>query len=59
MLLGGFAKNKISAAIGTSAAPVEVSGSLNGVAITSNNAATMLYGVNFDESVQTFNYVIK
>lgn len=59
MLLGGFAKNKISAAIGTSAAPVEVSGSLNGVAITSNNAATMLYGVNFDESAQTFNYVIK
>ena len=59
MLVGGFAKNKINATIGTETAPVEVSGSLNGTAITASNAATMLYGVNFDESAQSFKYVIK
>ena len=59
MLVGGFAKNQIKATIGTSAAPVEVSGSLNGTAITADNAATLLWGVQFDESVQSFNYVIK
>ena len=62
MLVGGFAKNdsdKIKATIGTSTAPVEVSGSLNGTAITASNAATLLWGVQFDESVQSFNYVIK
>lgn len=59
MLVGGFAKNKISATIGTSTAPVEVSGSLNGTVLTSENAAGLLWGVQFDESVQSFNYVVK
>ena len=59
MLIGGFAKNQIKATIGSSAYPVEVSGSLNGTTITSSNAATLLWGVNFDDSVQSFNYVIK
>ena len=59
MLVGGFANNKIEATIGTGAAPVEVSGSLNGTVITASNAATLLWGVQFDDSVQSFNYVIK
>lgn len=59
MLIGGFANNKIKATIGTSTAPVEVSGSLNGTAITASNAAQLLWGVQFDESAQSFNYVIK
>ena len=59
MLVGGFAKNKISAAIGTSTAPVEVSGSLNGTAVSASNAPRILWGVQFDETAQSFNYVIK
>ena len=59
MLVGGFAANKIQAVIGTSTAPIEVSGSRNGTAITTDNAATLLWGINFDESAQSFNYVIK
>lgn len=59
MLVGGFAKNQISVAFGTSTSPVEVSGSLNGTAITQSNAASLLWGVNFDDSAQSFNYVIK
>lgn len=59
MLVGGFAKNQINATIGTSTAPVEVSGSLNGTVITTGNAANLLWGVQFDETAQSFNYVIK
>lgn len=59
MLVGGFAKNKISVSMGTSAAPIEVSGSLNGTAITQANALSLLWGVNYDESAQSFNYVVK
>lgn len=59
MLVGGFAANKIAATIGTSSYPVEVSGSRNGTAITPENAATLLWGINYDESAQSFNYVIK
>jgi len=62
MLVGGFAKNdedKIKANIGTVAAPVEVSGSLNGTTITVENAARLLWGVQFDETVQSFHYVVK
>lgn len=59
MLVGGFAKNQIKASIGSSVAPVEVSGSVNGTVITSGNAMSLLYGVNYDESAQSFYYVIK
>ena len=59
MLVGGFAKNQIKASIGSSVAPVEVSGSVNGTVITSDNAMSLLYGVNYDESAQSFYYVIK
>lgn len=61
MLVGGFAKNdsdKIKATIGTSTAPVEVSGSLNGTPVSTSNAPRILWGVQFDEKVQSFNYVI-
>lgn len=59
MLVGGFAANQINAVIGTSTSPIEVSGSLNGTTITAANAASLLWGINFDESAQSFNYVIK
>ena len=62
MLVGGFAKNEtdlIKATIGTVASPVEVSGSLNGTTITAENAARLLWGVQFDESAQSFHYVVK
>lgn len=58
MLVGGSG-NTLKATIGTPTAPVEVSGSLNGTAITSANAETMLWGNGFDSSVHTINYVIK
>lgn len=59
MLVGGFAANKIAATIGTSSYPVEISGSLNGTQITAENAPTLLWGINFDETAQSFSYVIK
>ena len=59
MLVGGFAANQINAVIGTSTSPIEVSGSLNGTAISAANASTLLWGINFDETAQSFNYVIK
>ena len=58
LLVGGSGSN-LTATIGTSSNPVEVSGSLNGTAITSENAATLVWGDGFDSSVHSLNYVIK
>lgn len=59
LLVGGFGGSKVTVSLGTVSAPIEVSGSLNGTAITSENASSLLWGGNYDNSVHTVNYVIK
>ena len=59
LLVGGFGGSKVTVTLGTVSAPIEVSGSLNGTTITSENASSLLWGSNYDNSVHTVNYVIK
>ena len=58
-LLVGGSGSELKAIIGTNLSPVEVSGSLNGTALSSENAATLLWGDGFDSTVHSINYVIK
>lgn len=59
LLVGGFGGSKVSVVFGSSTDPVEVSGSVNGTAVTSDNATTLLWGAGFDAAVHSVNYVIK
>ncbi|MBP5721057.1 MAG: BACON domain-containing protein [Bacteroidales bacterium] len=45
--------------VGTSTAPVEVSGKVNGTAITQENALALIWGNNYDPAVHSLNYVVK
>ena len=58
-LLVGGSGNPLTATIGTSINPVEVSGSVNGTALTSGNASALLWGAGFDSELHTLFYVIK
>ena len=59
MLAGGGGKDSGSVTLGTSTAPIEVSGTVGGTAITSSNAAELLFGSSFEKSEHTINYVVK
>ena len=59
LLAGGIGGNKVNLTLGTSLAPVEVSGTVNGTAITADNALSLLWGSGYDSSVHKVNYVVK
>ncbi len=59
MLVGGFAGNSVKVTLGSSSAPIEVSGSVGGTAINAENAASLLWGAGFDAGAHSVNYVIK
>jgi hypothetical protein len=59
MVAGGCGGNTIALTLGTSTAPIEVSGTVNGTAITTDNALSLLIGSGYDSSVHKLNYVIK
>ncbi len=59
LLVGGFGGNTAKVTLGSSTAPVEVSGSVNGTAITAENASALLWGSGFDAAAHSVNYVIK
>ncbi len=59
MLAGGGGKESGSVTLGSSSAPVEVSGTVNGTSITSSNAADLLFGSSFEKAEHTINYVVK
>ena len=59
MLAGGIGGNAINATLGSSTAPIEVSGTVNGTAIAADNALSLLCGAGYDSSVHKINYVIK
>ncbi|MBO7511306.1 MAG: hypothetical protein J6T35_08995, partial [Bacteroidales bacterium] len=52
---GSYTKVKI----GTAAAAVTVSGSVNGENVTSGNALTLLWGANYNTEYHSLNYVIQ
>lgn len=52
---GSFTKVKI----GTAAAAVTVSGSVNGENVTSGNAPTLLWGANYNTEYHSLNYVVQ
>lgn len=59
MLSGGLGGDSVTVTFGTATAPIEVSGTVNGTAITAENATTLLWGAKYNPSVHSFNYVIK
>lgn len=59
MLTGGFGGKDVTCTIGSQTSPIEISGTVNGTAITSGNATSLLWGSGYDESVHSVNYVIK
>ncbi len=59
MLAGAFGGSNVAVTLGSSVSPIEVSGTVNGTAITSENASTLLWGGGYDAAVHSVNYVIK
>lgn len=59
LLVGGFAGKSANITVGSSTAPVEVSGSVNGTAVNAENATSLLWGAGFDAAAHSVNYVIK
>lgn len=59
MLMGKCFVDGIAITIGTSTAPIEVSGTVNGTTLTSGSPLSLFWGTGYDESKHTLNYVVK
>ena len=59
MLMGKCFVEGITITIGSSTAPIEVSGSVNGTTLTQASDFGLFWGTGFDSSVHSVNYVVK
>lgn len=58
-MLVGWCKGTTKVSMGTSTAPLEISGSVNGTTLTSESPVSLLWGTGYDESIHTLNYNVK
>ncbi|MCQ2155588.1 MAG: hypothetical protein MJY57_00095 [Bacteroidales bacterium] len=59
MLVGWCAGESVKVTMGSSATPIEVSGSVNGTTLVQSSPFSLFWGTGFESSVHSVNYVVK